>query len=441
MKKILCLFLILLLTITSSAIVGADSSTLAPQVDYASQLIFGDGDNDGDVDAADMLLLRKYIADNSFSNADVLNLDTNADGKVNGMDTLKIQKHLTNKEILTSENVYSIKSLEKCMYLTGRSVMKGKSLLMSQTASGMRFCADTTGEMELYLKTDKNGYLDIVVDEDFTSYKRIQVKPSSAKYKVDFNLPKGVHSFRFFKATEHTHNFLYTLNGLKIDGTLCEEKPQERPYRLEFYGDSMTSGYGNLGILAGAGGDWNNQDGLGTYATYLANALDAEWAVASSSGHGILGGHSDFTSHYKKFFDYSIVTSNTANNIAFSRTEYDADAIILNYGQNDYERSKGSLGCDLPAYKAECKKIIEQFHADNPDAKIVWVLNMMYIAENSGVHKMIEEACADYDYVTFVRMPTSRQNGADWHPSVEDHRQLAQDLLNILLPQGSATIF
>ena len=231
---------------------------------------------------------------------------------------------------------------------------------------------------------------------------------------------------------------MITVSGVGFEGEFSAEKPAEKAHRIEFYGDSITSGYGNLSDNTESGwkGTWQYQDGTKTYASFTANALNADYAVASASGHGILGGHSDFTSTYDKFFNYSLVDGSEA---LWSRADYNADLIVMNYGSNDAERVKKQISGSLqPAFdkekfatdfEAECSKIIEGMRAENPDVEILWILGMNYVADDSPVVTSLKNLAKKYDYVNFFKTPAA-QSGGDYHPTVEEHKKHAERLIN-----------
>jgi hypothetical protein len=54
--------------------------------------------------------------------------------------------------------------------------------------------------------------------------------------------------------------------------------------RIEFYGDSITCGYGNIAPTSWEDFSTSTEDGMQTYAFLTAEALDAECTVLAKSG-------------------------------------------------------------------------------------------------------------------------------------------------------------
>lgn len=428
MKKIIAICLSFLL---SFSLVGAFGSVSAEAV------LYGDVNSDGAVDMKDLLFFRRWEAKQEYylKNINKINADINMDGKRTVIDIMLLVKHLTKERVISNPISYTLS--EENVSLCGRAVLEGGEVKLSQTASGFRFKADFAGDVQVIVSTEDNGKLVVTADEDYDNAVTVDVVKTKSKYLVELGLEKGEHTIMVQKATEWAQNKLITVSGVGFEGEFSAEKPAEKAHRIEFYGDSITSGYGNLSDNTESGwkGTWQYQDGTKTYASFTANALNADYAVASASGHGILGGHSDFTSVYNNFFDYSLMNDSKT---LWSRADYNADLIVMNYGSNDAERVKKQISGSLqPAFdkekfatdfEAECSKIIEGMRAENPDVEILWILGMNYVADDSPVVTSLKKLAQKYDYVNFYKCPP-KNSGGDWHPTVAEHKYHSENLL------------
>ncbi|MGN0173829.1 MAG: dockerin type I domain-containing protein [Acutalibacteraceae bacterium] len=418
MKKIICLILsiviMLSVSFTGASVLGAE-------------IMFGDVNDDGVVNMKDMHLLRQRIAKvvgNSAINRD--NADINGDGTINAVDASKLRKHLAKVEVLEASSTFTMDSMTDCMNLVGRAVMEESSILLSQTASGFKFTANCSGDIILYLTTAGNAKVDVIVDDDYKNVTTIDVNAQKQKYQAELGLKSGEHTITVLKATEWSQNNLVTINKITIFGEKGTEKPQEKPLKIEFYGDSITSGYGNLTYNGQtSAGEWTWQDGGQTYATFVSNILNADFAVASASGHGVLGNYSKLgVGTYKNYFDYSIVksTSDLSQNTKWSVTDYDADLIVINFGTNDYSRDRENINTE--DFELECSSIIENMHEANPDAEILWVIGMNSVPQNAKIVQSLKTLAENYTYLNFYHS-AARQSGGDSHPNIENHWELA----------------
>ena len=73
----------------------------------------------------------------------------------------------------------------------------------------------------------------------------IQLEETERQYTLAENLPQGPHTIRLVKLTEPRFT-LSNFKGLAVEGELLP-RPEERARKLEFIGDSLTAGFGNLG--------------------------------------------------------------------------------------------------------------------------------------------------------------------------------------------------
>lgn len=425
MKRFLCLILSVIMMFSAFSVSA-----------FAADVIkYGDVNGDGAIDTHDLLLLRKRVA-RIIGNSDINknNSDVNADGSINALDLNYLRNHLVKKKLLVSSNVYPISAFSECMNLYGRAQLSedGESVLLSQTASGFEFTANCAGNLEIYVSTEKELSstmalkLNVTIDKDYENSYEVDVLKS--KLTVETDLPQGEHTILIQKATEHGCFDMIEITGISIGGELGTTKPVQSDKRIEFYGDSLTAGYGNL-VTHGGAGTWDCQNGCKTYATFASQTLGADYAIAAASGHGVMYGYGQKvgTQTPDKYWNYTLVGERTA----WDRAAYDADLIVINFGTNDNSTDNmyTDVNIDKDEYKAKVKALVEGMRAENPDVEILWVLGMAYIAESSTVVKAIKEAADELDYMNFF-FAKARTNGGDGHPSVEDHKYHATQLVD-----------
>lgn len=426
MKRFISLLLCVILVFSLVGTVGTV---------YAEGVLFGDSNDDGVVDMKDFLLMRKRLAGKvSKSDINLVNSDINGIYGLTTIDANLLMLHLVKKQLLVQSDFYTMDQLDSCMSLYGRAVMQGSDILLSQTASGFKFTANCEGSMYIRLATEKEGKIDITVDDDLNNIYTIDVSSSQSLYLAELGLEKGEHTILIQKATEHTQNSLITVNAIAVSGEFGTEKPKAKAHKIEFYGDSITSGYGNLtNSKTSNAGSWSYQDGVKTYATYTANALDADYAVASASGHGVLGGYDDYIQLYSKYFNYSIVSTQ----VPWSRADYDADLIVINFGSNDDSREGNNL--DQTTFEAECQKIIDEMVKDNPDVQILWVIGMNLIESDHKILTYLQNVADNNENVKFFSTSAACSGGEN-HPTVAEHKSHAEKLVNFI-KQNYPTLF
>ena len=147
------------------------------------------------------------------------------------------------------------------------------------------------------------------------------------------------------------------LKNLTITGYLFEA-PEERKLYFEFFGDSLTSAFGNIGKPSDpAPHDVPKyQDATQSYAYLVAEALNADCSILAMSGVGIATGH--YEKHFLHYFSkFSHKRDNTEFSFAQAAFDAGADYIVLmdDDGRAADEHTFARLFCEA-----------ERLHAENP---------------------------------------------------------------------------
>ena len=234
---------------------------------------------------------------------------------------------------------------------------------------------------------------------------------------------------------------------LGIAAVVCDTKPEpteEKVFRVEFVGDSITCGYGVDGVL----GDLystSNEDATKAYAYLTARELDVDYSLVSFSGYGIISGYTELEVPRTECLvpDYYKTMGNSygkfADRVEPSAVPWDfgafsADVVVINLGTND-----ASYCRDVPerhrAYIEEYKRFLAEVRACNPIAVVLCTLGIMDDRLNgameTAVAEYVEES-GDADVRTMIFTPQNMEkDGAavDWHPSAVSHRKAADKLI------------
>lgn len=305
------------------------------------------------------------------------------------------------------------------------------------TYSGFTFRADCQGDIQVTMKAvniSNPSYMVAVLDGETLSAQDIldrRVKVTTKKaYTVLTDVPAGVHDIQLVKLTEAQLGLL-DVYDLTINGQLME-LPEDDRLKIEFIGDSITSGLGNL---------WNSsmdrqtngladQDGYHTYAAFTARALNADAHVVSLSGWGVAGGWltPPEDAAIENAYGYrSYYRNHTSEQWDFS--SWQPDIVVINLGTND----KGiPTPVDDETLKAKVLELFADIRDHYPQAQIVWAYGLMGTAGGSVeqvVRECMEERAAQGDAVpyTYVTLPMD-QNGGGAHPNVSGQERAGRVL-------------
>lgn len=272
-------------------------------------------------------------------------------------------------------------------------------------------------------------------------------------------LENGVHRVCIFKRFPAEQTFrvrilremqatggALTIRGFSADGSFSE-LPARR-HRIEFLGDSVTSGEG----LAGAPSlnVWIPQvfSSRGNYALLTADALDADYSIFSMSGWGIYCSWDNKPScAIPKIYESLCVPAGCREPWDF---DDGVDVVVVNLGANDagaftgpaytdeagnvHKQKLGEDGEPLP----ECvKKVTDaavnfciRLRALRPDAHIVWCYRMRPGKLADAIGDAVEEYAARDEKLHTLKLPLADESmrGARMHPGAPAHRLYADAL-------------
>ena len=219
--------------------------------------------------------------------------------------------------------------IEKYCYCQGRRyVTNGRLFFNASGASVKGFFRGTS--LEISLRGDpavkgRNTYIRLSVDG---RGKRIRL-PRKEKV-ISLSLPAGEHSFEIVKLTESESNSLSTAS-IRTDGEFLPIR-DEKVLKIEFVGDSITTGYGVRAKSADEDYSVATQDVTLSYAYLTARALNAEMQIVAASGWGLY--KSKYAEHaIPDFYENIDLTRNRAK---WDFTRFRPEVIVLALGTNDF---------------------------------------------------------------------------------------------------------
>ncbi|WP_026354261.1 SGNH/GDSL hydrolase family protein [Massilia niastensis] len=259
---------------------------------------------------------------------------------------------------------------------------------------------------------DQHGrnFFNVFIDGDTKRPLIIQADKGRKTYLVANGLAPGRHRFLVTKRTEGEEGATVFL-GLELDDRAGLAEPPPRPKRrIEFFGDSITSGMGNESPDDGPDHLGKDKNNYRSYAAITARSLEAEAHFTSQSGIGVMVSWFPFT--MPEFYDQLNAVGNNESSWDFSR--WTPDVVVVNLMQNDkwlIDRERRlqpapTEGQRIDAYQAFVKRVRSLY----PQAYIVCALGSMdatapdsrwpgYV--KAAVERMRKEGDARIDHVFF----------------------------------------
>ena len=329
-------------------------------------------------------------------------------------------------------NLKMIDTLMDNIKTQGRTAMVRGTLMLDFTVSGIEFELDCAGDVYATFNASKISnsgseggvYFTIVVDgvSKARNYCRI-ASVGENKVLLAEGLSAGKHTFAIYRQSEHSYGEVGVC-ALSYEGELLA-KPADKDLYIEYIGDSISCGYGNLGNASQGDGSALWSDGTQAYTFLTSQALNADWSTVSWSGLGCKYGYSSTTMqdvYPAQRYNYD------------QKTQYDfakePDIVVLALGTND-----NSIQTNSSLKRAGLVEMLQLVRAKNPNAPIVWIHGMM----TTGVSSMIEEIVAEFGGAEagyYACRLTQNNAGGGAHPNLAGQQKFADELVAFLETNG-----
>lgn len=243
--------------------------------------------------------------------------------------------------------------------------------------------------------------------------------------KVILELEKdGCHTVKLLRITEGGTPLCFT--GVRIYGKAPEilTPPSEKKLKIEFLGDSITAGFGDMSAPGNEVFNTFEQDSTQTYAYKTAELLDADIRTVAISGEGVW--RNCAAEEGKRFTN--IFKMKTWQSLDYDHSSWQPDVMVLNCGTNDVP---GKTTNEI-MYR-EGSLLLDQIRLAYPNAKIVWVYGMMNGNFSDTLKKLVADKRKAGDKnmsYLYVKDIYSQKNevGAIGHPNVNASVRVAKKL-------------
>ena len=277
--------------------------------------------------------------------------------------------------------------------------------------------------------------------------------------------PEVVQNVRIIKDTQAYSadpDSLLQICALETDGEFLPV--EERPLKLEFIGDSITSGEGDIGSHT-HNWDWCSLifSAENNYAVMTGQAMNADIRVISQSGWGVgCGWNNDIHAAMPPVYDKVCGLLKGARNEALGAQQpndfeaWQPDVVFINLGTNDggsfnspewqdeetgecfknHLNADGSLNVhDVKRFQENVRAFLKKLRSCNPNSKLVWIYGMLGHIMETALMKAVQEyrlesGDENVEYLSLTDDIDHR--GARNHPAVQAHKKAAKELVAYL---------
>eukprot|EP01113_Clastostelium_recurvatum_P008307 TRINITY_DN1390_c0_g2_i1.p1 TRINITY_DN1390_c0_g2~~TRINITY_DN1390_c0_g2_i1.p1 ORF type:complete len:366 (+),score=64.77 TRINITY_DN1390_c0_g2_i1:34-1131(+) len=224
--------------------------------------------------------------------------------------------------------------------------------------------------------------------------------------------------------------------GFTLSGPSCTIQPTPPPKRtIEFYGDSITCGYGDLGHYPCAFTIYGEDESV-AWGYQVAIALQADVHVEAWSGKGLVRNYGDPVVPSKEpmpsYWGKTLGNSDTTDTWNFAK--WSPNAVVINLGTNDYSTKGGpSQEVFVTAYIAFIKRILASYASSSSSPPKIFL----------ACGPMIGDPCCEYvqqaanmtqsTYINLQNILTFPADyGCDYHPAISGHTKMANTAIPII---------
>lgn len=279
---------------------------------------------------------------------------------------------------------------------------------------------------------------------------------------MNANVVKNVRIVKELQAMSEDPSCSLQIHAIKVDGEFIPV--EDKPYKIEFIGDSITSGEGIIGAKAEE--DWIPMwfSAVNNYSAMTAETLNADYRVISQSGWGVYTSwdnnpHGNIPEYYEQVCGLLTGDNNKALG-AFEENPFDSwqpDVVVVNLGTNDggafqspewkdevtgatHKQRLNDDGTyneeDLKCFEDAVENFLFTLRKNNKNAYIVWAYGMLGIpmmpAINRAVDTYIKKTGDKKVSVFQIPNTTDESVGSRSHPGVLAHKKAATELSGYL---------
>ncbi|MAJ51359.1 MAG: electron transporter RnfD [Flammeovirgaceae bacterium] len=341
----------------------------------------------------------------------------------NQNDTLSENKSFNQN--LTESRTYIAPKNKNIIYHGRVNHINGNESVIYWSGSGISIWFEGTSVAIILDDLDGSNYYNAIIDNYAERKIIIDCIQGEQIYEIANDLEPGIHRLELTRRTDASSPATI-FKGVLIDLTSKIVEPQyKKELKIEFYGNSITSGHGILDETRVRNDDKSTWDNYFTYAASTARALNADFRCISMSGIGIM--ISWYPLIMPELFD-RLDPRNALLKWDFST--WKADIVVINLLQNDawLINNLSPVPNDqerINAYKNFIKKIRMKYE----DALIICTLgNMDACKEGSVWTNYVEMAVKDLSDNKIFYVPMTYKN-TEGHPTVIENKEMADVLI------------
>ena len=290
---------------------------------------------------------------------------------------------------------------------------------------------------EIYLKAEKApyNYVAFELDGKYLGRKKIESE-ATEPYVLEVSSKEKTHTLKIIKESEASNGFVL-FSGIKVEKVMGYT--QQPKYFIEYIGDSITCGAVSDGSVTPCdeGNYFDHENVYYSYGANMSRALQADFMLSSVSGIGMYRNWNDENIEepiMPQVYENLYLDTNHSKKYNF---EPKPNIVSICLGTNDLSSGDGikpRLAFNKEKYTTNYINFVKTVYNHYPNTQIVLLNSPMVGGENNilllSCLKEVQSYFAENNNksILLFEFDKAYTNGCLWHPSVEDHRQIAEKL-------------
>jgi len=322
-----------------------------------------------------------------------------------------------------------------------------KELPLFWNNSGVEVCTDGT-ELWITVECDYDQYEPwYAVEINGALISRSMLQPGENNICLFRGMSRGVIKRVFFyrdlQAMGQDDCCHMLVKGMYSDGDFFEVPKYD--YRIEFIGDSISSGEGTYGAHDDM--DWipMYMSSSHNYINMISKKLNADVRIISQGGWGFYCSWDAVRdNNIPRIYDqicglaHGEYNQELGADLAYDSSAWQADAVVINLGTNDGTGIATNPSLSIEDAEKEVIAFLKKLRTYYPKAHLLWVYGMLGYDINTNISRAVAsyiEETGDTN-VNYLTLPNTLENeyGSRMHPGEKSHRKAA-DMISDYLKQ------
>jgi lysophospholipase L1-like esterase len=272
--------------------------------------------------------------------------------------------------------------------------------------------------MQVSLSDSGTSYFTVVVDGGAPTV--VPTSGANQTYTLASKLTAGQHTLVLTKRTESDVGVAQFL-GFTPQGGALVASPDPFSRRIEYVGDSISCGYGDLGVGPNCSFSASTEDETVAYDALAAAALNAEQTVVAYSGRGVYRNFDGSTTGLVPALFELTLPDDPTSTWGFATPA--PDVVVINLGTNDF-----AMGDPGVAFEQAYEAFLRQIRQHYPHAYLVCTMSPMIDEPNRSTDEgYVQSAIQDLASGGDARVSALETPGADGGPTWDFETQLASN--------------